>query len=275
LTGRIVIFAKRYATAAIYSVFLFTLGLFSRRRRDHIATIAGLTRRVPESSPTILPMVTVDDLVAQPQAVTICHAEARDGNVSLLELVLINQLVAGRRPMRLFEIGTFDGRTTLNMACNAPPEAVVMTLDLPRDLIDQTALPIEDRERMHIDKPGSGELFRGHRVEERILQLHGDSARFDFTLYLGTLDLVFIDGSHHHDYVRNDTRIARQLLRPRGGMILWHDYGVFDGVTQVLNELYQLDPEPYRGLVHVHGTSLVCLCLHADSGLEGQRRTEP
>jgi hypothetical protein len=43
------------------------------------------------------------------------------------------------------------------------------------------------------------------------------------------------------------------LVRPKG-VVLWHDYGVWPGVTQALEEL---ETARHLGLVHIRGTSLV------------------
>ncbi len=49
------------------------------------------------------------------------------------ELLAINAMVRHIRPVRLLEVGTFEGNMTVNMAANAPADAQVFTLDLPPD----------------------------------------------------------------------------------------------------------------------------------------------
>lgn len=85
------------------------------------------------------------------------------------------------------------------------------------------------------------------------MQLRGDSATFDWSPHVGRAGLVFVDGSHAYDYVRKDSETAMRLVRP-GGVVLWHDYGVWPGVNQALEEL---DARLGLGLVHIVGTSLV------------------
>ena len=46
--------------------------------------------------------------------------QSANGNVTVFELFAINFITAARSPKVIFEIGTFDGRTTLNMAANSP-----------------------------------------------------------------------------------------------------------------------------------------------------------
>jgi hypothetical protein len=65
--------------------------------------------------------------------------------------------------------------------------------------------------------------------------------------------LVFVDGSHAYDYACKDSETAMRLVRPEG-VVLWHDYGVWPGVTQALEEL---EAARHLGLLHIRGTSLV------------------
>ena len=70
---------------------------------------------------------------------------------------------------------------------------------------------------------------------------------------LGRAGLVFVDGSHAYDYVVADTDTALRLVANKG-MVIWHDYGVWDGVTRALEEI---ETSRHLGLRHVRGTSLV------------------
>ena len=69
-----------------------------------------------------------------------------NGNVSLLEVVVINHLVKTRSPNSIFELGTFDGRTSLNMAANMPESGVVLTLDLPQSSLNSTSFQTDPDE---------------------------------------------------------------------------------------------------------------------------------
>jgi hypothetical protein len=48
------------------------------------------------------------------------------------------------------------------------------------------------------------------------------------------------------------------MARPGRGIIFWHDYSLWDGVTRALNELYQSD-DRFRGLKWIEGTTLAML----------------
>ena len=88
--------------------------------------------------------------------------------------------------------------------------------------------------------------------------MYGDSATFDFSPFFDTVDFVFLDGSHHYKYVLSDSNVAVKLVGSRNGIILWHDYGVWKGVSKALDELYSQDIG-YREIRHIKGTSLAYL----------------
>ncbi len=89
-----------------------------------------------------------------------------------------------------------------------------------------------------------------------IKQLFGDSANYDFSLYFGKMDVVFIDGSHVSDYVSCDSITAFQLINPERGVVVWHDYGnefpdVRNAIQKIVKE--RTDYEFY----HLNSTLLV------------------
>jgi predicted O-methyltransferase YrrM len=203
---------------------------------------------------TIIPLIAQDELVPAINVEPL-EKEQKDGNISAGELAVMCQLVKDRKPKTILEIGTFDGRTAVNLAHFSPDDAHVYTLDLPKNEMSKAKFGIEEGDSKYVDKDAVGErLARNARESGKITQLYGDSAAFDFTPYFGKIDFVFVDGSHSVPYARNDSEIALRLVRP-GGIILWHDYGVWKGVTKVLNAYYSNDPR-FRDIKHIKGTSL-------------------
>jgi predicted O-methyltransferase YrrM len=186
---------------------------------------------------------------------------ACDGNVSAFELFAINSLVRKHSPGTLFEFGTFNGRTTLNLAANSAPEARVYTLDLPHSELQSSQYDLDQIEKKFVEKPFSGELFSKRPEALKITQLFGDSAKFDYAPFFSQIDFIFVDASHAYAYVVNDSQIALKLLRNGRGVILWHDYGRphwWPGVTRALDELRK-NSRPFENLVQIEGTSLACL----------------
>ena len=39
------------------------------------------------------------------------------------------------------------------------------------------------------------------------------------------VDILFIDGDHHYESVKSDTKNAFSLLKDENSIIVWHDYG--------------------------------------------------
>lgn len=253
---QIIRFVPKYFYALLGSAFLFTLGVLRSRHRFFVWQICrhfGWDDRPPVP---LLPAVPAEKILDPQTAITLSEASPREGNVTTLELALLNGLVRRLQPATIFEIGTFDGRSSLNMLLNGPPQAQVYTLDLPPDQALQTALPIEKGDVHFIQKSESGERWKRHAVGGRIQQLFGDSASFDFSPYHGRMDFIFVDGSHAYEYVRNDTAVALALARPEGALIVWHDYdGPWPGVTTYLNELQARDPK-FSALQRIEGTAL-------------------
>ena len=250
-------FARKYAFAAASTLYLFSVGVASARNRGLIAQISRHFGFVEEEER--IPSVPLEEVLPDAPAVRILEPGGVDGNVSLYELLAIIYLVRRTDPRRLLEIGTFDGRTTLNLAANSSPEARVFTLDLPRASMESAALGVSSGDRTFISKDESGGRFRGRAEGRKITQLLGDSARFDFTPYFGTIDLVFVDGAHSYEYVLNDSHLAARLLRGGEGTIVWHDYGTWPGVTRALNELFASQRGPFSAMRRIAGSSLVYL----------------
>lgn len=252
--GPIVRFAKRYAVAAAGALYAFTLGVGDARNRRLIQQLATQFGHRDGDAPR-LPIVPIDRITSPATQIALPEPLAADGNVTLLELLVLSRLVRERRPRSVFEIGTFDGRTTLALAMNAPDDAIVHTLDLPPHTA--TDLAIEPAERAFIDKPKSGTRFLGTNAAKNIRQLYGDSATFDFTPF--SADFVFVDGSHAYEYVLSDSERALSLIRG-SGTIVWHDYGEWVGVTRALDELATTNAR-FADLRAIEGTTLAILTL--------------
>lgn len=162
----------------------------------------------------------------------------RQGNVSLYELYCLSSIAKTLQPEVIFEIGTFDGRTTLHFALNTGDGTKINTLDLPPSEIDNTKLKLDAGDPQLVDKIGFriGENYLDRKEAEKVTQHLSDSAAFDYTPFNGKVDMFFVDGAHSYDYVRSDTEYALKTISPNG-IILWHDYTNVIDVTEYLNEL--------------------------------------
>lgn len=154
------------------------------------------------------------------------------------------------KPRKIFEIGTFRGRTALNFALNSCEECVIYTLDLPAGEMGDT-LAAADNRLTHMREPDAD--YRDSDVSHKIQQLYGDSATYDFSPYADNIDIVFVDGGHTYDLVVNDTKVALSMCRS-GGMILWHDfanYGDYNDVTRGI-----LDTIPRGRVIQIERSEL-------------------
>jgi predicted O-methyltransferase YrrM len=245
-------FVQSYAKALVACGHLFSVGFLSagnRRLIEKLPRHLGFGEQPPTPGLPQAPLASI--LTGVP--VVVKEAAGVDGNVSVIELLVLATQVRRLQATRIFEIGTFDGRTTLNFAANAP-DAEVHTLDLPQD--QQAALTIKIGDEKYIEKPTSGRRFLDTSEAARIVQHYGDSATFDYTPFTRTMDFIFVDGAHSTEYVRNDTEKALQMVRP-GGVIAWHDYGTGQ-VTEALDHLQRTHPA-LRNLKRVEQTSLAIL----------------
>lgn len=197
--------------------------------------------------PGVYPEVALSTLVGRDSVVTLAELPAHDYNVTEHELLALAALTRRLRPRTAFEIGTADGRTTLNIAINQAPEGRVLTLNLPLDQ-DYT---------VHRQECGVGERFLGHPAQQRITQLWGDSRTFDFTPYWGTCELVFIDADHSAEAVRRDSETALRLVDRERGVVLWHD-ALRYGIAEVLPQIAQREGLP---IYLVAATNLALLCF--------------
>jgi len=238
-------------------------GLYARSVYLPVSIVAQALRRqsrhvrgVQRGQKTQLPIVPWQGLLP-PAPILVVKPHKSVGDINLAELaVLATAAAATPAGAEIVEIGTFEGRTTLNLAVNAPEPAPVFTLDLPPQMPPKFALA--SGERAFVDKSQSGQVFRAATPHwagavRRITQLFGDSATFDWSDHLGRAGLVFVDGSHAYEYVMADSETALRLLGPKG-VVIWHDYGVWEGVTRALE---RLEANRRLGLRHVRGTSLV------------------
>ena len=266
-------FIIRYAVSVAANLWLVAIGWLPRYRTDLYEAAYRLGWRKRPAMQVVLPPLSIPEISAasvmgDSASLAVLEPDAADGNVSGFELMVLAGIVRRRQPRTCFEIGTFDGRTTLNLTANMPPNGVVYTLDLPPASLPNTSLAVAPGDEQFVLKSESGARFKNAEFVDRITQLWGDSATFDYTNYLGKMDLVFVDGAHSYEYVKKDTETALALIRP-GGVILWHDYGspYWKGLTAAMNEM-QRDLSALKSMRHIKGTSLVVLESHGVPGHE-------
>jgi len=140
------------------------------------------------------------------------------------------------QPKTVFEMGTYNGRTTSIFVLNTEPDTKIYTLDLPPDTM-RDGLCQSDQDLIKRRRIGAilGELG----LKGRYQQLFCDSLQFDPSPYAASVELGFVDGGHSLECVRNDTEKMAVMAADRG-LVFWHDYGglgEFAGLTRYLEEL--------------------------------------
>jgi hypothetical protein len=176
----------------------------------------------PVYEPMHLPVRLLQDLYPGIDSQEIClRHKVEPKALPYGEAFMLAAIVEYLRPRKIFEIGTFTGGGTIIMAQHAGPECELHTLDMPPGH-GHLQLPGLVEDPPEADSTRIGERFRGTVHARQIQQLYGDSAAFDFSTFAGKIDLLFIDGSHSYDYVRNDTLKALEMLSP-DGTIIWDD----------------------------------------------------
>jgi hypothetical protein len=156
----------------------------------------------------------------------------------------------------------------MNLALNSPPNCKIHTLDLPPDIDPKFSLA--EGESVWVKKVKSGSRPEKYKKKDpalfkKISQHLGDSGTFDFSEYKNSCSLVFVDASHSYENVLFDSETALQISI-QGGIILWHDYGVWEDVTKALDEL-----KFNKGfdLYNIAGTSIVYYKKDHEKKIEG------
>jgi predicted O-methyltransferase YrrM len=189
--------------------------------------------------------------------VTILQAFDRKPDTSLAaqEIMAIAALVQLFKPRRILEIGTSDGNTALNLAANAPADATVTTIDLPAGWDGQLALKIPNTMVNVTQRSAVGRQFQGRTCAQKINQVFADSATVHWDGLPTPFDLALIDGCHHHAYVERDTANVMKHMKS-GGVVLWHDYGIVEDVSRVVDR--EANRVPVSAIL---GTSLAVALL--------------
>ncbi len=259
------VFLRRYFQSLAGCAYLFAGGVLVQKHRALLYALCkhfGFEKETedPNAKPApTVPKIPAAQVIGDETAVRLSRIADVAGNITPTELMVIAAFVKQRQPAVCFEIGTFDGRTTENMAANQPDGGKCYTLDLPPEGADRAALPLASGDKAYIDKPVSGARISAQAKSGKIVQLYGDSGTYDFSPYFGQVDLMFVDGSHSYEYVLSDTAAAWKMVKP-GGLILWHDYDSrwWPGVTRALNELQSRDAR-FQNVRNIENTALCFL----------------
>lgn len=184
--------------------------------------------------PMGLPLVDITDLVKVIDE-KIFPSSFLEGSSSPMDFVLLKGLAKRFPGGEYFEIGTWRGESAVNIASTG---IHCITLNL------------------------SAQQMRERNISEKIIALHefyskgnpairhvyGDSRTFDYKSLGKKFDLIFVDGDHNYELVKNDTQKAFELIKDENSIIVWHDYGDTPEEVrwEVLHGILESTPEQYR-----------------------------
>jgi len=116
----------------IYSIRIYIpFSRVAKRFRDISRKIRGKT--CEHTQITALQRVSWNSLFKK-ESIRLVETKKEDGNVRISELGIISLLAKRcKKDSIIFEIGTFDGRTALNLAINSLESCRIYTLDLPQN----------------------------------------------------------------------------------------------------------------------------------------------
>jgi hypothetical protein len=150
------------------------------------------------------------------------------GSTTVQAVAFLLQFCKGKS---FFEFGTFDGQTTAMISKYAD---IVYTIDLDNydELINQ-----EDNAKNYV-KVETGHAYM-ESGSKNIIQLYGDSTKYDFSKINKIFDLVFIDGGHTYECCSADLKNTHEYLIDKDSdyMIVIDDAcGYWPGVKKALDE---------------------------------------
>ena len=189
-----------------------------------------------------LPIVNIKELIPVNNSLDIFSFLG--GSSLPTDILLLKEICKKFSNCSYFEIGTWRGESVINVAQVA---ATCYTLNLSKEEI------------MTMNLSEKYADFHGYfsRNKENIIHLYGNSMTFNFTAINKKFDVIFIDGNHHYDYVKNDTTKVFKYLTHSESIVIWHDYALHP--EKIRNDVLAgiLDGTPrkfHTNLYHVSNT---------------------
>ncbi len=151
------------------------------------------------------------------------------------------------------EVGVAYGRSLAYLASIALPALRIVGVDKWADHMGGDNLPREVFEAMRsLGTPmqACAANLAACGLRDRVDLIHGASVQVAETFRDQSLDLVFLDGCHEYEHVRDDIAAWRAKVKP-GGLLAGHDYSMamFPGVVRAVEEAFGTVTRTIRGVV--------------------------
>lgn len=138
-------------------------------------------------------------------------SEYASGSTEPWTVSVLQALIRLRRPKRLLELGTFEGRTTIAMSAVMPRDATLCTVDIEDHWIDL-------------------------QIDARTQRYTQDALDFLDSSCDGDHDFVFVDDDHTFAHVKEEVDLLMGGIVSSGGLIVLHDViGPF-GLDEIVRE---------------------------------------
>lgn len=145
---------------------------------------------------------------------------ASEGMTSLNDYFALSAVCLHYKPKLIFEIGTYLGVTS-DFFLKLLPDCEVVSIAYSEDILSFLKKRYNNSS---LSKKEIGSRI-GTERRNRFHQMYGDSHKLTadaLSNRFGVFDMVFIDGDHCADGVRQDTELTRTLITD-DGIICWHD----------------------------------------------------
>lgn len=190
-----------------------------------------------------LPVINLDQLLGK-ELHEVGPITFLDGGSLPTDLALLRGLASQFKDCKYFEIGTWRGERAANIA-GVARECYTLNLSIQ----EMKAMGVRNK-YMYLMGYFSKNL-------QNVVHLNGNSMSFDFDGLNKKFDVIFIDGDHHYEKVKNDTEKVFKHLVHDESIIVWHDYGHHPEEVrfQVLAGILDgVDPSMHNELYHVSQT---------------------
>lgn len=153
------------------------------------------------------------------------------------------------RHIRLVEVGSWKGRSTVAMAHYLPPNGFLWCVDTFEGPENKAGFEMDFREVIEFGPDFVLNQFKENTKDysDKIQVIQENSATAWKTLQplcASGYDMIFIDADHYYEKVKNDIINFGKILAP-WGLLCGHDYKIPD-VSKALYEIY-----PSERVLHI------------------------